>query len=87
VGQEVAKEVVEATEEEGTEEVDAMAAEEEDTGESEAMATEEEATEEVETMAEDATEEKEGGSERAPVLSYHDTPVVTSRAGPQEGEE
>ena len=67
MGQEVAKEVVEAKEEEGTEEVDAMAAEEEDTGEAEAMATEEEATEEAETMAEDATEEKEGGLERAPV--------------------
>ena len=63
MGQEVAKEVVEAMEEEGTEEVDAMAAEEEDTGEAEAMATVEEVTEEAETMAEDATEEKEGGSE------------------------
>ena len=46
--------VGEATEEEATEEVDAMAAEEEATGE-------------VETMAADATEEKEGGSERAPI--------------------
>ena len=53
-GQEVAKEVVEATEEEVTEEADAMAAEEEATGE-------------VEAMAADATEEKEGGSERAPI--------------------
>ena len=50
----MAKEVVEATEEEVTEEADAMAAEEEATGE-------------AETMAADATEEKEGGSERAPV--------------------
>ena len=63
MGQEVAKEVGEATEEEGTEEVDAMAAEEEDTGEAEAMATVEEATGEAETMVADATEEKEGGSE------------------------
>ena len=63
MGQEVAKEVVEAKEEEGTEEVDAMAAEEEDTGEAEAMATVEEATGEAETMVADATEEKEGGSE------------------------
>ena len=54
MGQEVAKEVGEATEGEATGEVDAMA-------------TEEEATEEAETMAADATEEKEGGSERAPV--------------------
>ena len=59
----MAKEVGEATEGEATEEVDAMAAEEEDTGEAEAMATVEEVTEEAETMAEDATEEKEGGSE------------------------
>ena len=54
MGQEGAKEVGEATEGEATEEVDAMAAEEE-------------ATEEAETMAADAMEEKEGGSERAPV--------------------
>jgi len=50
----VAKAVAEATEEEATEEVEAMAAEEEATGE-------------AETMAADATEEKEGGSERAPI--------------------
>ena len=50
----MAKEVVEATEEEVTEEADAMAAEEEATGE-------------VDAMAADATEEKEGGSERAPI--------------------
>ena len=50
----MAEEVAEATEEEATGEVEKMAAEGEATGE-------------VETMAADATEEKEGGSERAPV--------------------
>ena len=45
----------------------AEATEEEATGEVEAMAAEEGATGEAETMAADATEEKEGGSERAPV--------------------
>ena len=50
----MAKEVAEATEEEATGEVETMAAEGEATGE-------------VETMASDAAEEKEGGSDRAPV--------------------
>ena len=45
----------------------AEATEEGATGEVEAMAAEEEATGEAETKAADATEEKEGGLERAPV--------------------
>ena len=63
----MAKAVAEATEEEATGEVETMAAEEEAKGEAEAEAAEEEATGEAETLDADATEEKEGGSERAPV--------------------
>jgi hypothetical protein len=54
-------------EEEATGEVEAMATEEGATGEVEVLAAEEEATGEAETLVADAAEEKEGGSERAPV--------------------